>query len=65
MLLLNYHFLQYSRISLNLYECPWYVGSTQFQKAVLFVHMAASRQITLTAGKIVNMNMETFKGVCT
>lgn len=41
------------------------MGSIQFQKAVLFVHIAASRRITLTAGKIMDMNMDTFKGVRT
>lgn len=35
----------------------------EFQRAVLFVHMAANRKITLTAGKIIDMNMDTFKGV--
>lgn len=60
---INTKVFQYNRISLSLYNSPWYVGSTQFQKAVLFVHMAASREITLTAGKIMDMNMDTFKGV--
>lgn len=56
-------FLQYNQISLSLYKSPWYLTSVEFQKTFLFVHMATNRRITLTAGKILDLNMDTFKGV--
>lgn len=54
---------KYNEISLSLYKSPWYVGSIKFQKTFLFVHLTVGRPIKLTAGKIIDMNMQTFIGV--
>lgn len=54
---------QYNEIALSLYESPWYLGSNKLRKTFLFVHMAVSKPIKLTAGKILDLNMGSFIGV--
>lgn len=48
---------------LGLYESPWYKGSLKFQKCFHFVQLVINRPVVMTAAKIVNMHIDTFKGV--
>lgn len=40
------------------------MGSRKFQKMFLFAQMAVNKPITLTAGKMMDITIDTFKGVC-
>lgn len=54
---------QYNQVLLGLYESPWYMGSLKFKKSFHFVQLVISKPVVMTAAKIVNMNIDTFKGV--
>ncbi|KAI7815240.1 Odorant receptor Or115 [Rhyzopertha dominica] len=47
----------------RLYESPWYLGSKSFKQSFIIVQMATTRQLVLTAGKIMDMNLDTYKAM--
>lgn len=44
----------------SLYECPWYICSKSVRNLILLTIIRCKKPLTLTAGKILIMSLETF-----
>ena len=55
--------LKVKMLSLGIYECLWYQLPTNFEKDIYFILMRATIPFRLTAGKLLNINMDTFSNI--
>ncbi|XP_063992370.1 odorant receptor 4-like [Diachasmimorpha longicaudata] len=47
----------------SLYSCPWYQVTPKVSKDLIFIMARCGKPFHLTAGKIISMNLESYKGI--
>lgn len=50
-------------LKFSLYECPWYLCCEDFKTTFKFVHLRLTKPVVLSAGKFVDMSLETYLSV--